>query len=213
LTLWTGSQPVRLDMGSGLIRRFVPIEWIPTRAEMKVVEEHRRRGRNISLIPEKAMNIKTAIEGIYDKVQEIKHVSFSSQFDAKLQTYGLIHYENELLERIGLGYTIMSGQFDREVFVRMDPALEAILNQVVEWRNSVKQDSELNQVVYTLRDAGGEMTIPQMLFALANFSVDTKTGMRLIYDAHTSGRITKDGHKLLLGWGRKGKDAASKAWS
>ncbi len=202
LTMWTGSQPVRIDMGSGFIRRIVPIEWIPTLKEMVEIEKRRKLARYIHVSPKKTMALKKGIEKIIDGVKGIKKMYFSEDFDAFIGYYKMMHYENEQLERIGLGYTVMKGKFDEELYVDVDTDLKEMMRKVIGWRNSVKMDPELNQVVYTLKDQGS-MHINDMLYMLAKFSVDNRQGMGLIKRCLSMGRINQTGEMLSIGWTRK----------
>lgn len=201
LTMWTGSQPVRLDMGSGFLRRIVPIEWMPTLEEMELIEKQRLQARYVHVSASKTMKMKNAMEGIIDGVKQIKKITFSEDFDAMIKYYKMMHFENEQFERIGIGYTVMKGQFDEHLYVEVDEPLKELLRNVIKWRNSVKMDPEINQVVYAIKDQG-PMTKQQMLYFLGRYSVDNKQGMSLIARAISMGRINEIGDKLSIGWSK-----------
>jgi len=96
ITLWTGSQPTRIELASGLGRRFFPLENIPNRRERKVIADMRRAGRGLYLPPEDIREIKNELEEILAMAKDIKRITFGQDFDEYLINYGLIHYEAEL---------------------------------------------------------------------------------------------------------------------
>jgi len=148
------------------------------------------------------MRIKNKLEQIIDKVKNINKIEFTKDFDAYLQGYNLIHYEEELFERIGIGYNVMLGEFNKVLKVRLTQELREIIEQGVMERRSVKMDSEINQVVYILRDYGGQMTTSEMIFELANFGVDSRAAYKLLNSAKSTGRITIQGNIISSRWMR-----------
>lgn len=205
LSLWTGSQPTRLDLGAGIGRRFYMQEFIPSREERRIIAEQRRKGRGVSTSPQRVMKIKNLVEQIIDKVQHLKYIEFTAQFDAFLQNFKLIHFEEELFERIAIGYNVMMGNFDDTLLVRLTPELREIIEQGIAERRSVKMGSDINQVVYILRDFGGEMLISEMMYELANFSIDGRSAFKLINAAANTGRVSLVGNKLTSKWQRAKK--------
>ena len=205
LTLWTGSQPTRLDLGAGIGRRFYMQEFIPMRKEREIISVKRREGRGVSTSPQRVMRIKNMLEQIIDKVQHIERISFTAQFDAFLQGFNLIHFEEELFERIGIGYNVMLGDFDEELVIRLTPELREIIEQGVAERKSVKMGSDINQIIYTLQDFDGEMTISEMIYEMANFSIDGRAAYKLIMSARDSGRCNVQGDVITTRWSRAKK--------
>lgn len=205
LSMWTGSQPTRLDLGAGIGRRFYMQEFIPTREERRVIAEARRKGRGVSTSPKRVMKVKTLIEQIIDKVKNLKEIQFTAQLDAFLQNFKLIHFEEELFERIAVGYNVMMGNFDDILLVRLTPELREIIEQGIAERRSVKMGSDINQVTTILKDFGGESTISEMIYELANFSIDGRASYKLINSAAKTGRVSLVGNKITSRWQRAKK--------
>lgn len=205
ITIWTGSQPTRLELGAGIGRRFYMQEFIPNRAEREIISEARRAGRGVETPASRVMSIKNSLEVIIDKLKNVKKISFTAQFDAFLQNYKLIHFEEELFERLAIGYSVMQGDFDEELVVRLTPQLREIIEQGVAERKSVKMGSDINQVIFALQDFGGEMTISEMMFELANFSIDGRAAYKLIMSAKNSGRCNIQGDVITTRWARAKK--------
>jgi len=205
LSMWTGSQPTRLDLGAGIGRRFYMQEFIPTREEREVIAEHRRKGRGVSTSPQRVMKIKNLIEQIIEKVEHLNYIEFTAQIDSFLQNYKLIHFEEELFERIAIGYNVMIGNFDDVLLVRLTPELREIIEQGIAERRSVKMGSDINQVTSILKDFDGEMTVSEMMYELANFSIDGRAAYKLINAAANTGRISMVGNLLTSKWQRAKK--------
>lgn len=206
ITLWTGSQPARLELSSGLGRRFFMLEFIPSRKERETISKYRRLGRGVVTSPGRIFDIKLQLDSIIERVHNIQHIKFSKEFDKFLSNIGMIHYEEELFERLALGYTVMSGKFDDTLEVLPEPELCTIIEQGVRWRRSIKMDSEANQVVYILQDNGNEMTISEMVLELANFGVDGRSSYQLIMNTQRTGRIQVEGDVISSKWKRKTVD-------
>lgn len=205
LSMWTGSQPTRLELSSGIGRRFHMLEFIPSREERRVIARHRRQGRGVRTSARRVMRIKNALEEIIDKVKLIERIDFTKEFDDFLGRFELIHYEEELMERMAMGYTVMNGEFDKVLQLRITKELEGILEHAIKERKSVKMGSDINQVVYVLQDYGGDMTISEMIFELAYFGLDSRTSYKLIMTARDIGRISVSGSTLSTKWARAKK--------
>jgi len=203
--MWTGSQPTRLELASGIGRRFHMLEFIPSRDERKVIALHRRQGRGVRTSSRRVMRIKNALEEVIDKAKLIERIDFTKEFDDFLGKFELIHYEEELMERMAMGYTVMNGEFDKVLQIRTTRELEGILEHAIKERKSVKMGSDINQVVYVLQDYGGEMSVSEMIYELAFFGLDSRTSYKLITTASSIGRITMRGNTLSTRWARAKK--------
>ncbi|GAG01489.1 unnamed protein product, partial [marine sediment metagenome] len=140
----------------------------------------------------------------------IKSIAFTAAFDAFLQKFQLIHFEEELFERIAIGYNVMMGNFDDTLLVRLTPELRDIIEQGIAERRSVKMGSDINQVVYICKDYGGEITMSEMIFELANFSIDARAAYKLIHTAGNSGRVSISGNNITSQWSRAKKKKKAK---
>ena len=200
VTLWTGSQPARFDLSAGLPRRFYFIEFIPTKEEKNIIRNMRRVGQNVMPDTHEKMAIRDSFIDICKKVKKIKHISFDQSIHTFFDEFKMLHFEEPLYERIALGYTIMKDNFNENVLVALTPELKSLILQGMQWRRSIKLDSEINQVITLLKDEGGKMTTSDCLLALADFGVDYTRGVDIIDRATRSRRIQRTGDMISLKW-------------
>lgn len=200
VTLWTGSQPARFDLSAGLPRRFYFIEFIPTKEEKSIIRNMRRMGQNVNPDTYEKIAIRDSFIGLCRKLRSIKHIVFDHSIHTFFDEFKMLHFEEPLYERIALGYTVMHDDFNETVEVKLTGELKSLIIQGMQWRRSIKLDSEINQVITLLKDDGGKMTVPDCLLALADFGVDYIRGVDIIDRAVRSRRIVKTGDLLSLKW-------------
>lgn len=203
VTLWTGSQPARFDLSAGLPRRFYFIEFIPTKEERTIIRNMRRLGQNINPDTNEKMELRDTFIDLCKKLKVVKRISFDTSIHTFFDQFKLLHFEEPLYERIALGYTIMKDDFGSEINVKMTPELKTIMLQGMQWRRSIKLDSEINQVITLLKDEGGKMLMSDCLLALADFGVDYIRGVEIIDRAARSRRIIRGNDTISLKWYKK----------
>jgi len=200
VTLWTGSQPARFDLSAGLPRRFYFIEFIPTKEEKTIIRTMRRAGQNIMPDTREKMEIRDSYIKLCRALKKVRRIAFDKSIHTFFDEFKMLHFEEPLYERIALGYTIMTNNFNEEINVGMTPELKTIMLQGMQWRRSIKLDSEINQIITLLKDEDGKMTITDCLLALADFGVDYIRGVDIIDRAVRSRRIQRTGDVLALKW-------------
>jgi len=200
VSLWTGSQPARFDLSAGLPRRFYFIEFIPTKEEKTIIRNMRRLGQNVSPDTHEKMAIRDSFIALCKKVKKVKHIEFDHSIHTLFDEFKMLHFEEPLYERIALGYTIMKDDFDESIHVHLTSELKSLILQGMQWRRSIKLDSEINQIITLLKDEGGKMTVPDCLLALADFGVDYIRGIDIIDRATRSKRVERTGDLLALKW-------------
>jgi len=152
LTLWTGSQPSRFDLSSGLGRRLMFLFFIPTAEEEAMIRAARRAGKNVRAPADKLNDIRHDVTDIMTKLKHVTKVKFSREFYMVLDKMGIPHYEEDLYERMALGYTISTHNFGTEIEVKMDERLKMLINTSNEWRNEIKRGSEFSQAVSVIKE-------------------------------------------------------------
>jgi hypothetical protein len=200
VTLWTGSQPARFDLSAGLPRRFYFIEFIPTKEEKTIIRTMRRMGQNVNPDTREKMEIRDSFIALCKKIKKVKHIIFDPSIHTFFDEFKMLHFEEPLYERIALGYTIMQDNFDETIMVKLTSDLKSLILQGMQWRRSIKLDSEINQIITLLKDEEGKMTVPDCLLALADFGVDYIRGVDIIDRAVRSRRIQRTGDMLSLKW-------------
>jgi len=167
LTLWSGSQPSRFDLSSGLGRRLMFLFFIPTREEEALIRSARRAGKNKRQPVEKLEVIRKDVAEIMIKLKSVTKIVYDKSLYDCLDEMGIPHYEEELYERMALGYTIATGNFTDVVNITVDPRLKALITRCNGWRNEIKRGSEYSQIISVIKEMHN-MTMTEVKKRLAN---------------------------------------------
>jgi len=158
LTLFAGTQPTRLEMAGGLDRRFIWMEFIPTAEDRKLLKIMRRKGRGKRYNPVRTKKIRDALRELPRAIAGIEKISFSEELDEFFDRVGINHFEEAMYERMIMGYKVMRGRFDSELYLDIDPEIERLIRTEMRWRDSIRRGPELAEVIAILRDNGGIMS-------------------------------------------------------
>jgi len=172
VSLWTGSQPARFDLSSGLARRFYFIEFIPTAQDKEIIRNMRRLGQNIMPKARQQLDIGKKVVTLCKKLKRVNHIAFDQTLHSYFNRYKILHFEEPLYERVALGHTIMTGNFDEQIIVKLTPEIQNIIHQGMTWRKSIKMDSEINQLVVLMKDNKGKLLRSDAILGLSDFGVD-----------------------------------------
>jgi len=152
ITLFSGSQPARFNLSSGLGRRFVFIYFIPNAKEKEKLKIARREGRGVSGRPEVLKQVIKDVAYIEDRCKYVKEFEFSSRFTNFLDTLGVTHFVEPLYERLGLGFTLSTKTIDTIVKVDLNEELKRFLQDAHVWRQEIARGAEEGQIVKVLMD-------------------------------------------------------------
>jgi len=198
ITLHTGSQPARFDLSSGLGRRFIFIEFIPTRADFKMLTMARRKSRGIRYNPVRTRLIKDTLKKLSDSLFDINEVEIDGNFYDFMDKYNIIHYEEALYEKMLLGYSVMTGNIvGKTLFLEFTPDAQKFLADEITHRRNIKKGSEFSQVFAVLEDSGGGAEMDHVRDTLLDYGCDYAQSMKLI-ELMLSIKLLKQRGKYLL---------------
>ena len=140
MTLWAGVQPARYDLSSGFSRRFQFLTFYPT---LKDIDRYRQSRREMKGVAVSSIQMKGIRLGINQKMSEmfqnLKRVYFSQEFYAELQKLDVLHYEDELYERLALGYWLMkSPKISDQITINLDAELRRLIKLENEYKHQVR---------------------------------------------------------------------------
>ena len=74
--------------------------------------------------------------------EKLKSVTISQDFYAYINNFDQMHYDDELCERVGIGYWLMrSEHIQDQLIVRMEPELKRLLLLLKEYEHDVRNTS------------------------------------------------------------------------
>tara|TARA_Y100001938_G_scaffold128710_1_gene182777 strand:- start:27774 stop:28919 length:1146 start_codon:yes stop_codon:yes gene_type:complete len=156
LSLWTGVQPARYELSSGLARRFLFLLLIPNFNDIKQFKLNRRSSKNVKTNTLTLSKLKAAINTRYDDImKKLEKVEFDRTIYKKLDELDVVHYEEPLYERIALGYWLMKvKEMPKTLTIKMDPTLDALFDNEKGDRFKIKRGTQLAQVWALVQDVG-----------------------------------------------------------
>ena len=182
LTLWCGTQPARFDLTSGLGRRFLFLEFIPTRTDFQLLKIARRRSKNIAFNPIRTQRIRGEIKRLLKEVEKIKKVEFDPKVFKFFDKLEIIHYEEMLMERLLIGYHIMRGRFGKTLTVTLDDIAKQLVIRAKRFRDSIRRGSEFSEVLQILREHGGKMYLTDLKERLLYYGKDWSQSTQIIQE-------------------------------
>ena len=143
LTLWAGVQPARYDLSSGFSRRFIFMAFYPTLKDIQYFRNKRREAKGIRTNITALKNIRLSLRQRTAEIkQNLKNVVISQDFYAFINKFDQMHYDDELCERVGIGYWLMrSEHIQDQLIVRMEPELKRILLLLKDYEHTVRNTS------------------------------------------------------------------------
>jgi len=172
LSLWTGSQPCRIDLSSGLPRRLMFMIFIPNEQERHAIKLARRDGRNIRPNVRILMEIRKDIEHMKEGLKAITSVSYDPMIYKWLDEIDVPHYEEPLYERFALGMNIARAKtFDKHLTIKAFPELYKLFKMENMWRGELNRGTEFTQVFEILKEMN-YATVTEVKKKLAVFGMD-----------------------------------------
>ena len=156
LTLWTGVQPARYELSSGLARRFLFLLLIPNFNDIRQFKLNRRSSKNIKTDTLTLGKLKDAINTRYDDIMKrLDKVEFDRNIYEKLDKLDVVHYEEPIYERIALGYWLMKvKELPKTLSIRLDDTLDTLFESEKADRFKIKRGTQLAQVWALVQDVG-----------------------------------------------------------
>jgi hypothetical protein len=201
-TLLTGTQPARFDLTSGLGRRFIFLLFIPTKKDRDAMWEARWEAKNVRFRPGSLNEIREGMNLLVREVKGIREVQWDESVREELlhlrEEFKIEHYEASLFEKLLIGYTVMKGDFGRQLVLEMDNTSKRLIYKEALWREEMKRGSENVQVMTILRDNGGQMTWRDLSDDLLSFGLDWGQATALIKGLITTRAIEQKGDIIRI---------------
>jgi len=200
-SLWTGSQPLKFNLASGLARRFVFIYFIPTLAEEALIRKMRRQGKNIIPPKELLFEIKEEIAKCMDFAKEVQKIEYTDAFYSMLDKMEVPHFEEALYERIAAGLTLATLQEPGPVLVvKPTDLIRKFFQLEAEWRLDIKAGADTSQVFWVCRQMAGCSATDIKKHLTGIMGMDYEEATRLMSALERQGRIV-----LRTAQGEKGR--------
>jgi len=167
--MWAGTQVTRFKVGGGLLRRFLLVNWTPTRREQKLLKRAFRRGTNLHLDPQILKDYRSDVVDFISNIQKINEISFSENLVDSMEE--VTHHTEAVLRKYALGYNLLTQPIESEFVVDLDPKLGLFLDRAEEWRKTLIGDPEADMIINVIQENGGQMKWADLKIKLIDFSM------------------------------------------
>ena len=196
LTLWTGSQPMRFDLSSGIGRRLLFIYFIPTEEEEKLIKDMSRREDKSLPSPQILNTIADDLELMRANISKLQSIEFEDKIYEVLDRFNVPHFEENLFRRLALGYNLAKYEdIDENMVVKMDDELEELFEKEAKWRKEIKKGPEVSQVMRILEDRQ-LMRISDLKEKLTDFGLSYKQATKAIRELKSAGIVESVKHNI-----------------
>lgn len=198
ITMFTATQPRRMDLTSGFSRRFLFLKFYPSPEEMRQIKESRRKGRGMDADFSELQKYKNELGLKFDeKIADIEEVRNVDALDKLFDKEDVPHYEEPIYERMAMGYSVLKADTvhedsDGTVYLEVDPTreLRGLVNQAMEWRSELTKDVQGDQILQVLRGTdGGKMHMNELKEFMTRYSMDFTTSSAIIEELRKQGRV------------------------
>ncbi|QLG29991.1 hypothetical protein HUG10_20505 (plasmid) [Halorarum halophilum] len=159
VSLFAATQPMRMDLTSGFARRFMFLKFYPSPEQIDEMRASRRRGRGHDADFDQLQTFKNELGLKFsEKVAGIDQVRGVEKLDSIFDDVGVPHFEEKVYERMAMGYSVLKADSivteGGTTYLDIQPTRELrhLLRQAMEWRDSLMQDVEGDQILSVLRN-------------------------------------------------------------
>ncbi len=189
ITLWSGSQPARYDLTSGLGRRLFFIYFMPNKSQEDEIRAARRAAKNAFPQAKTLKWLQHEIHETKNAIKGIKHIEFNDDIYRQLDKFHVPHFEETLYERLAIGYCIAVGQADTTLNVSIiDSTLRQLFMNEKMWRDQVKRGAQLTQVLRVCQEMGYAKA-EDIKWKMADFGMEWTTTTNILGVLEKQGAI------------------------
>ena len=153
-TMWLGTQTERLDLPSGLSRRFLFLDLNVTVEEEKAYRDAWHAARNRFPEWEKLKRFRKGFARLAGGLRELESVTFSDEYIKFLKSLDTPHTNLDIIERFAMGWNLMNSyRFgDSELLVYAPPALRRLIHRALEMKYKLLGHQEFVGILRYLSD-------------------------------------------------------------
>jgi len=152
MTLWAGMRPQRIELVSGLARRFSFQLYYPTDDDIGKFKHAVRDNSNSSVLSDEIkLRVAGEVASLYDELSMVEVFDYT-KVNNWIDSMGVIpHFEEKIYRRLALGYNIMCGCFPG---LSVDKSLDSLLRDELKNRAIIREDPESEAVLTIVRSRG-----------------------------------------------------------
>ena len=183
LTLWAGVQPARFDLTSGMGRRLIYLNFIPTKLDNEYLLETVHNTRNIRPDKQRMEDLWTKIRNFKADISKIKRLEFDDSVLRAYKELKLFSYEGSYFDRLLIGYHLAQYGPEPTVTITMnDPEIRKIVEREKKWRSEISTGIEYVQLLRIIELAGGCIKQSELVIDAAMYGWNALQVLEMIND-------------------------------
>lgn len=199
LTLWTGVQPAKFDISSGLGRRLCYLLFIPTRKdnEMLINSMEKAQGMKADLLEMKKLWYKE--QTFINSLNEIETVTFAPEIWTEYKKMKIFSYEATFFNNLLLGLHLARDGAEKHVVVNLkDAEVKKVLEREKDWRKKINQGVPFILMLNIVHDLGANATMAEVAEEATMIGYNLTQTTDLITEMARMGLLIRRGNKISV---------------
>lgn len=199
LTLWTGVQPAKFDISSGLGRRLCYTLFIPTRKDNEnlIDAQQESQGMRADLLEMKKLWYKQ--KTFINDLNTIENVTFAPDVWAEYKKMKIFSFEATFFNNLLLGLHLAKNDPEKNVVVSLkDKDIKATLMQEKEWRKKINQGVPFILMLNIIHGLGNSADITDVSEEATMIGYNLTQTTDLITEMARMGLLMRRGNKISV---------------
>src|SRR3990167_8293078 len=148
MTMWGGTQPLRLSLENGIARRFIILRLSPTLNDEEEYKDAHSHSYNEEIDLDSLVAIRELVHELFTAAR-FEHITFSHAYVQWRSQVKAQHQDLSWIDKLAIGWAMVSRTtFQQHVLrVDVDDQLKIMVEQALRWRASVMIDGPFEDVV------------------------------------------------------------------
>lgn len=161
-TFWLGTQTGRVDLPSGMARRGLFVDLTPTMVDIQGYNDAWENTENVQPEWDTINALRIQYKRLFDNFKVKEMITFSDrylQFRRGLGKKGLIHTDKEILNRLAIGYSVMTGYNQNNggtLHVELTTELKDLMERAIIMKFAILGQEGYQQIVQLIKERGDE---------------------------------------------------------
>lgn len=164
LTLWSGVQPTRIDISSGLGRRFCYMLFVPDPNDNAALLDIKRYTRNMTPDYGELSTLWEQITLFKNDIIDMERIEFDESISDLYADLNLFSFETSIFDRIILGYSLAKNGADKHTTIGIfDNEIEKIVRNEKEWRDQIQKGVDFEMIIKIMKRYNGSMSMQDLV--------------------------------------------------
>jgi hypothetical protein len=199
LTLWTGVQPAKFDISSGLGRRLCYMLFIPTRKDndMLIDAMERSQGMKADLLEMKKLWYKE--KTFINDLNKIESVEFAPDVWSEYKKMKIFSFESTFFNNLLLGLHLAKFGADKKIVVDLkDKDIRKVIELEKDWRKKINQGVPFILMLNIIHGLGANATLNEVAEEATMIGYNLTQTTDLVTEMARMGLLARRGNKISV---------------